>query len=70
MPLFRTRIVNEQTCTIKLVRSFKQVSVGSAGQEMYLGYYFLHCPDTPVGLYACGHAETVFGLDKVGQPAK
>ena len=70
----RTRIVNEQTfqpCTIKLVRSFKDsFCVGFAGQEMYLGYYFQYCPDTPVGLYACGHAKTVIALNKVGQPAK
>ena len=37
---------------------------------MYLGHYYQHCPDTPVGLYACGHAETVIALNKVGQPAK
>jgi hypothetical protein len=48
----------------------KTVSVGSTGQEMYLGHYYQYCPDTPVGLYACGHAETVIALNKVGQPAK
>ena len=37
---------------------------------MYLGRYYQYCPDTPVGLYACGHAETVIALNKVGQPAK
>ena len=42
-------LVSEQTFlsrTIKLVRSFKDgFSVGSAGQEMYLGL-LQYCPDT------------------------
>ena len=71
---YRKRIVNEQTfqpCTIKLVRNFKDgFSVVSARQEMYLGYYYQYCLDTPVRLYACGHAEAVIALNKVGQPAK
>ena len=45
-------------------------SVGFAGQEMSLEYYYQYCPYTPAGLYARGHAETAFVLNKEGEPAK
>ena len=56
---------------IKVLQSFKDgFSVGFAGQEMSLEYYYQYCPYTPTGLYARGYAETAFVLKKVGEPAK